>query len=110
MILLAGRSERRPHRWKENTSEQLKGPMAEVIYLSAGEHMPDFGDDQRWLIIEATEDGLFFGSGGSWKVDGEWIGYCSLPEDDRSLETALAAARQWAAKYDVPAIWVQLTP
>jgi hypothetical protein len=31
--------------------------MADVIYLSCDEDMPDHGDDQRWLIIEASDDG-----------------------------------------------------
>jgi hypothetical protein len=84
--------------------------MAEIVYLAAGEAMPDVGDDERWLTIEASSDGLFYGSGGSWKPSGEWVGYGSLTEDDISLEAALAAAQKWAAKYDVPTIWVQLVP
>ena len=84
--------------------------MADVIYLSHDEEMPDYGDDQRWLTIEASDDGRFFGSGGSFKANGEWVGYGSLAEDDLSLESALAAAQQWAEKYDVPTIWVQLKP
>ena len=43
-------------------------------------------------------------------MSGEWIGYCSLPEDDVSIELALKAAIAWAQKYDVPTIWVQLDP
>lgn len=84
--------------------------MAEVVYLAAGEAMPDVGDDQPWLSVDASSDGLFYGSGGSWKPSGEWVGYGSLTEDDISLEAALAAAQQWAEKYDVPMIWVQLVP
>ena len=72
--------------------------------------MPDQGDDMRWLIIEASDDGKFFGSGGSFKADGDLVGFGSLAEDDISLEAALAAAQQWAAKYAVPTIWVQLAP
>ncbi len=48
--------------------------MAEVIYLPPHEQMPDLGDDQRWLTVEASRDGRFFGAGGSWKADGEWVG------------------------------------
>ncbi|USQ96523.1 hypothetical protein [Caulobacter sp. RL271] len=84
--------------------------MAEVIYLSSDEQMPDLGDDHRWLTVEASGDGRFFGTGGSWKADGEWVGYGSLAEDDISLENALAAAQAWAEKYQVPTIWVQLAP
>ena len=84
--------------------------MTEIIYLAPDEHMPDFGDDQRWLIIEASSDGQFFGSGASWKSDGDWVGYGSLIEDDVSLERALAAAEAWATRYAVPIIWVQATP
>ena len=72
--------------------------------------MPDHGDDGHWLIIEATADGLFRGSGGSCNPSGGWVGYCSLAENDASLEAALAAAQLWAAKYSVPTIWVQLEP
>lgn len=84
--------------------------MADVIYLSPDENMPGQGDDQRWLIIEASDDGRFFGTGGSFKTSGEWVGYGSLPKDDVSLETALVAAQQWAEKYDVPIIWIQQRP
>lgn len=83
--------------------------VASVVYLGPGEEMPDVGDEGRWLIIEAN-DGKFYGTGGSWKRSGEWVGYGSLSENDVSLDTALAAAHRWAAKYDVPTIWVQLAP
>lgn len=82
--------------------------MAEVIYLSPHEQTPDLGDDQRWLVVEASDDGRFFGTGSSRKADGEWVGYGSLAEDDVSLESALEAAQAWADKYLVPTIWVQL--
>lgn len=84
--------------------------MADVVYLAPDENMPDCGADQRWLAIEASDDGQFFGSGGSFKANGEWVGYGSLAENDASFETTLAAAQQWAATYDVPTIWVQLKP
>ena len=84
--------------------------MTEIIYLKPGEETPDIGDDQSWLFIEATDDGLFYGTGYSWKGNGEGLGYCSLPEDDVSLETALAPATEWAAEHGVPIIWVQVTP
>lgn len=83
--------------------------VAEVVYLAPAEAMPDVGDLGRWLLVHAV-DGAFYGSGGSWKSTGEWVGYCSLAEDDVSLETALAAAVKWAVKYDVPTIWVQVGP
>ena len=81
--------------------------MAEVVYLADGEKMPDEGDEMRWIRIEHSGDGRFFGSGGSWKDSGEWVGYGSLCENDVSLEAALAAAHVWAAKYKVPRIWVE---
>lgn len=84
--------------------------MAEVIYLQPHEQMPDLGDRQRWIMIDASDDGRFFGTGGSWNVSGEWVGYGSLGEDDISLERAMAAAQAWADKYQVPTIWVQPTP
>jgi hypothetical protein len=84
--------------------------VAQIVYLGAGECRPDVGDDAPWLVIEASEDGLFFGTGASWKPSGEWVGYLSLVEDDKDIESALEAAEEWAAKYDVPTIWVQLTP
>jgi hypothetical protein len=81
--------------------------MANTIYLSADQKMPDFGDDQRWILIHHSGDGRFFGSGASWKSTGEWVGYRSLAEDDVSLEAALSAAQEWANKYDVPTIWIE---
>ena len=83
--------------------------MAEIVHLPPEEDKPA-GADQPWLIIEASHDGKFFGSGQSWRANGEWVGYLSLVEDDVSLETALAAAQDWATKHAVPTIWVQLTP
>lgn len=84
--------------------------MVEVIYLQPHEQMPDLGDDQRWLTVEAFNDCRFFGSGGSWKADGEWVGYGSLAQNDVSFEKALEAAQAWADKHQVPTIRVQLTP
>ena len=84
--------------------------MAAIIYLSPGEQMPDRGDDEPWLIVEASGDGRFFGTGAAWKPSGEWVGYGSLPENDGALADALEAAERWAAKHSVPTIWVQTTP
>lgn len=83
--------------------------MADIVYLAPGESMPNLDDGDRWLVIEA-DNGKFYGSGGSWKPTGEGVGYGSLAEDDVLLEAALAAAKKWAAKYDVPTVWVQLSP
>lgn len=84
--------------------------MAEVTYLLPDQAMPDFGDNQPWLLIEASDDGRFFGAGSALKKTGEWVGYGSLVEDDISLEAALTAAQEWATKYGVPTIWVQPRP
>lgn len=84
--------------------------MADVIYLSPDEDIPDYGDEMRWLRIEASDDGRFFGSGSSFKANGDWVGYGSLADDETCLEVALAAAQRWAGKYDVPTIWIQLAP
>lgn len=67
--------------------------MAEVAYLAEGEEMPDEGDDMRWLLIERSGDGRFFGSGSSWKDSGKWFGYGSLSEDNVDFAAALAAAQ-----------------
>lgn len=84
--------------------------MVEIVYLAPGEEHPDTGDDAPWITVDATSEGLFYGTGGAWKADGSWVGFCSLPEDDVSLELALKAASEWAQKYNVPTIWVQLEP
>ncbi len=84
--------------------------MTQIIYLTPGEAMPVVADGEPWLFVEAADDGRFFGSGAAWKQTGEWVGYGSLIEDDRSLATAIAAAERWAARYSVPTIWVQAIP
>ena len=84
--------------------------VADVVYLAPDEKMPDDGDTMRWLNVFASDDARFFGSGGSFKTNGESVMYCSLAENDVSLEAALAAAHQWAINYEVPTIWVQLDP
>ncbi|TCP65811.1 hypothetical protein C8J43_10813 [Sphingomonas sp. PP-CE-1G-424] len=84
--------------------------MTKIIYLSPGEQMPDRGDDEPWLIVEASDDGRFFGTGAAWNPSGEWVGYGSLPENDGAFADAVAAAERWAAEYNVPAIWVQTAP
>ena len=84
--------------------------MAEIIYLQPGQQMPDLSDDEHWLIVEASDDDRFFGSGFARKHRGEGVFYASLLESDVSLELALEAAEEWAAKYQVPRIWVQTKP
>jgi hypothetical protein len=84
--------------------------MVEVVYLTPGEQMPNIGDDQPWLFVEANPTGLFYGSGGALNPMGEWVGYGSLAQDDVSLENALTASLAWAEKYGVPTIWVQSEP
>jgi hypothetical protein len=85
--------------------------MAVVKYLQPDEPTPDAGDDQPWMTVEPFDnDGKFYGTGGSTKPTGEWVGYASLAENDVSLEKALAAALEWAAKYNVPLIYVRTKP
>lgn len=84
--------------------------MTAIIYLSPGEQIPERGENEPWLTVEASDDGRFFGTGSGWKPSGEWVGYGSLAENDISLAAALAAAEQWAAKHGVHTIWVQTTP
>ena len=101
--------------WQQATPLQTfdwsryENTVASVVYLGPEEKMPDPGDEGRWVIIEGYDE-KFYGTGGSWKRSGEWVGYGSLSENDVSLDAALAAAHRWAAKYDVPTIWVQLAP
>lgn len=85
--------------------------MAKVIYLQPSDPTPDPGDEAPWLFVEPLDrDGKFYGTGGSHKSTGEWVGYASLAENDVSLETALAAAHEWAEKYNVPIIYVRTVP
>ena len=78
--------------------------------LAAGAQMPVLPDEEPWLIVEASDDGRFFGTGLAYKPSGESVVYASLPESDVSLEAAVAAAREWAVKYGVQRLWVQSTP
>ena len=84
--------------------------MVELIYLRPGEQMPDLADDEPWLAVDSSDDGRFFGTGYGFKPSGEGVFYVSLAESDVSLETAIAAATQWAGEKGVRRIWVQKTP
>jgi hypothetical protein len=84
--------------------------MIEHIYLQPGEQMPEMADEDAWLIVEASDDGRFFGSGYGHKASGEGVFYASLPDSDVSLKAALAAATAWAERRGVPRIWVQASP
>lgn len=81
--------------------------MVEIFHLKPGDELPNFSDDQSWLILEAAEDGCFFGTGRGRKQSGETVFYVSLPEDDASFDLALKAAKNWAVEHKVPCIWVQ---
>lgn len=81
--------------------------MAQIVQLRSGEGVPD---EQRWLLIEASSDGLFYGTGAGELPTGEPVFYVSLAENDVSLDAALAAAKQWAAERNVPTIYVQTEP
>ena len=84
--------------------------MVELRYLDPGRPMPVFDDDESWLMVEASDDGRFFGTGFAHKANGEAVFYASLAEDDVTLERAIKAAQAWAAKYDVGQIWIQASP
>jgi hypothetical protein len=85
--------------------------MVEIIYLAPDENPPEAtSDEERWLNVQANNQGGFYGSGWSRKPSGESVFYGSLSEDDVSLDAALAAATRWAEKYCVPTIWVQREP
>jgi hypothetical protein len=81
--------------------------VAEIIQLEPGQQMPDFGDDEPRVFVEASGYGGFQGSGWSRKAAGESVFYVSLAEDDATLERATKAAQDWASKYRVRRIWVQ---
>ena len=44
--------------------------MVEYIYLKPGEQMPEMADEDAWLVVEASDDDRFFGSGYGFKVSG----------------------------------------
>ncbi len=84
--------------------------MVKYIYLQPDEQMPEVADEDAWLIVEASDDGRFFGSGYGFKASGEGVFYASSAESDVTLEAALAAATEWARERGVPTIWVQTSP
>ncbi|WP_066546289.1 MULTISPECIES: hypothetical protein [unclassified Sphingomonas] len=84
--------------------------MIEHIYLQPSEQMPQMTDEDAWLIIEASDDGRFFGTGYGFKASGEGVFYVSLPESDTTLKAALAAATDWAEDRGVSRICVQTSP
>jgi hypothetical protein len=84
--------------------------MVGYIYLQADEQMPEMADEDAWLLIEASDDGRYFGTGYGFKASGEGVFYASRPENDTTLNGALAAAKEWAESRGVPSIWVQLSP
>ena len=84
--------------------------MVELVHLAPDESAPEPLDEERWIYVEANDEGGFYGSGWSRKPSGESVFYRSLSEDDVTLEAAIAAAIEWAEKYSVPRIWVQREP
>lgn len=80
--------------------------MVEVVWLDVDADPPERGDDEPWVFVEESSDGLFFGSGSAWKPTGEWVGYASLSEDDADLDRAVKAACAWAERYNVPTVHV----
>ncbi|MDG2528416.1 hypothetical protein [Caulobacter endophyticus] len=84
--------------------------MVELIRLKPGEQAPDFSDEEPWLVIEASDDGRFFGTGRGETEDGKTIFYVSLAEDDHDQDRAIAAAERWAVARGVKRICVQAHP
>jgi hypothetical protein len=83
--------------------------MVEVINLAPGELSPDGFKalpvpKKRPSSLASTVSHLFV------RHFRHLVFYASLAEDDVSLETALAAATDWAVKYGVRRIWVQAIP
>lgn len=72
--------------------------------------MPELPEDEPWLVLEASDDGRFFGTGHGRNPSGAGEFYVSLAESDISLEAAIAAATDWASERGVRRIWVQTTP
>lgn len=83
--------------------------MVELIYLAPGEQMPLLSERETWIVVEASDDGQFFGTGYGKKAGGEDAFYISPAENDVSLEVAIAAATRWAEQRGVSRIWVQTT-
>jgi hypothetical protein len=84
--------------------------VAEVVYLNPGDQLPRFADEELWITVEASDDGRFFGTGFGRNSKGEAVFYASLPQHDHDLESALAAAQDWATSHGVTRIWVQTEP
>ena len=84
--------------------------VVELIDLAPGEQMPILPDGETWIVVEASDDGQFFGTGYGKKAGAEDVFYISLAENDGSLEVAIAAATMWAERRGVSWIWVQTTP
>ena len=59
--------------------------MVEYIYLKPGEQMPEMADEDAWLVVEASDDDRFFGSGYGFKASGEGVFYASLPKQSEYL-------------------------
>lgn len=72
--------------------------------------MPDIGEDEPWMKVEASSDGLFYGTGMGIKPDGKRVFYISHAENDTSLERALAAAHEWAELRGIQTVYVQKIP
>lgn len=67
--------------------------MVDVVYLEPDTSRPKGDERENWLYIDGDQ-GRDLGAGGAWKATGEWVGYCSLPEDDVNLKRALQAAEK----------------
>ena len=84
--------------------------MVKIFYLPPGEQTPEVSDDEPWLVVEASDDGRFFGSGWGRQSSGESVFYVSPATSDANLDAAIAAATEWAVERGVSRIWVQTTP
>jgi hypothetical protein len=82
--------------------------VVKIVQLAPGLEPPTDGD--CWICVEADSNGSFYGTGCGRGDDGQTVFYVSLPENDVSLEAAVAAAAEWAERRGVEVVHVQPVP
>ena len=53
--------------------------MVEIVRLEVDAERPSLAEDQPWLYIDQSDEGLFYGTGGSRKASGEWADRYNVP-------------------------------